>query len=119
MFADPQTVTINSVAKNLVKINQDQYSSEYLLRSALDEFRMRIRNTSSKPKGSSVMRDRHNVEIIHDVFATATAPAYRRKAYFVLENDQGDTLLDPRYLMLGLVGWTSSANIDKLLNFES
>lgn len=52
MFADPQTLTVNAVAKALVRINQDQYSSEYLLRSSTDEFRLKIRNSSYLDKSA-------------------------------------------------------------------
>lgn len=122
MFADPQTVTINSVAKALQKINQDGYSSEYLLRSSTDEFRLRIRNSTYNDKKRGVAIDRHNAELIHTVFATATAPAYMRKTYVVVENQQGDTLTDPTHVAAGLLTWmtaSSNANITKLLNFES
>lgn len=119
MFADPTTVTINAVGKNLVRINQDSYSSEYMLRSSTDEYRLRFRNTTYSPKGSTVKFDRHNVELIHTVFATATTPAFVRKTYTVIENQQGDTLTDPRNVALGLFALLNSANIDKLMNFES
>jgi hypothetical protein len=119
MFADPQSVTVNAVAKSLVKINQDGFSSEYLLRSSTDEFRFRIRNTSYRPKGSAVLFDRHNVELIQTVFATGSAPAYVRKAYAVFENQQGDTLTDPKYVALALAGFLTDANLTKLMNFES
>jgi hypothetical protein len=119
MFADPSVVTINAVAKNLVRINQDQYSSEYMLRSATDEYRLRIRNTSRTEKVTNLKIDRHNVELIHSVFATSTAPAYTRKVYTVIENQQGDTLTDPRNVALGLFAFLSSAKIDQLMNFES
>lgn len=119
MFADPQPVTINAVVKNLVRINQDAYSSEYLLRSATDEIRLRIRNTTYRPKGGTNLVDRHNVELIQTVFATAVAPTYTRKMYTVLENQQGDSLDDPKKVALGLVGFLTDANITKLMNLES
>lgn len=119
MFADPFVVTVNSVAKNLVRINQDQYSSEYLLRSATDEFRLKVRNSTYTPRGSTLKIDRHNVDLTQTVFATATTPAYTRKMYVVIENQQGDTLTDPRNVALGLAAVLTSGNIDKLMNFES
>jgi len=119
MFADPSVVTINSVAKNLVRVNQDKYSSEYALRSATDEYLLNIRNTFSVPKGSSVRIDRHNVEIIHTVFATSTTPKFVRRTYVVIENQEGDTLTDPRNVALGLFAFLSSAKIDQLMNRES
>lgn len=119
-FADPSVVTVNAVAKNLIRINQDGYSSEYLLRSALDEYRLKIRNTSYVEKSRGVAIDRHNVELVHTVFPVAPATLSTiRKVYVVIENQQGDTLLDPRYTAAGLLVFLTNANIDKLMNLES
>jgi hypothetical protein len=64
--------------------------------------------------------DRHNVELIHTVFPVAPATtSIVRKVYAVVENQQGDTLVDPRNTALGLFAYLNSANIDKLMNFES
>ncbi|DAD51832.1 TPA_asm: coat protein [ssRNA phage Esthiorhiza.4_14] len=123
MFADPQTLTVNSVAKNLVRINQDQYSSEYLLRSTMNEFRLKIRNSSYLDKARKVMIDRHNVEFTETVFPVAPATLSSvRKTYIVMENQQGDTLADPTYDAAALFAWltaSTNANITKLMNFES
>lgn len=120
MFADPAVVTINAVAKNLVRINQDKYSSEYLLRSSTEEFRLNIRNTSYLDKKRGVTIDRHNVELIHTVFPVAPATLSSvRKTYAVIENQRGDTLTDPRNVALGLFAFLTSAKVDQLMNFES
>jgi hypothetical protein len=123
MFADPQTLTVNSVAKALVRINQDQYSSEYLLRSTTNEFRLKIRNSSYLEKARKVMIDRHNVEFTETVFPVAPATLSTvRKTYIVMENQQGDTLADPTYDAAALFAWltaSTNANITKLMNFES
>jgi len=120
MYADPAVVTINAVAKNLVRINQDKYSSEYLLRTATEEHRLNIRNSSYTDKKRGVTIDRHNVELIWTVFAVAPATLNTiRKAYVVIENQRGDTLVDPRNAAVGLLAFLTSGNIDKLMNFES
>lgn len=120
MFADPAVVTINALAKNLVRINQDKYSSEYLLRSSTDEHRLFIRNTSYTDKKRGVAIDRHNVEIVQTVFPVAPATASTiRKTYIVIENQVGDTLTDPRNVALGLFAFLTSAKIDQLMNQES
>jgi hypothetical protein len=123
MFADPTTVTINAVGKVLQRINQDGYSSEYLLRSSTDEHRLRLRNNSYLDKKRGVMIDRHTAELTHTVFAVAPATLSTvRKVYTVIENQQGDTLVDPTNVAAGLYAWlvaSSNANITKLLNFES
>jgi hypothetical protein len=123
MFVDPAALTVNTVAKNLVRINQDKYSSEYLLRSTLDEFRLNIRNSSYLDKKRGVMIDRHNVELIHTVFPVAPATLSTvRKTYVVIENQQGDTLTESTHVAAALFAYltaSSNANIGKLLNFES
>lgn len=120
MFTDPAVVTVNTVAKNLVRINQDRYSSEYLLRTATEEFRMLIRNSSRVEKGRGVTIDRHNVQLVHTVFPVAPSTrSYIRKAYVVFENEQGDTLTDPQYVTSALMAFMTSANITKLMNLES
>jgi len=120
MFADPAVVTINAVAKNLVRINQDKYSSEYLLRTATEEFRLNLRNTSYTDKKRGKTIDRHNAELVHTVFPVAPATnSVVRKTYCVIENERGDTLVDPRNAAAGLFAFMTNANIDKLMNFES
>jgi len=123
MFADPQTLTVNAVAKALNRINQDGYGSSYLLRSAVDEFRLNIRNSTYVDKKRGVSIDRHNVEFIHTVFPVAPATlSYVRKTYIVIENQQGDSLTDPTYVASALCAWltaSTNANITKLMNFES
>jgi hypothetical protein len=120
MFADPLVVTINAVAKNLTRINQDKYSSEYLLRTATEEYRVNIRNSSYTDKKRGVTIDRHNMELVWTVFPVAPATLSTvRKCYTVIENQRGDTLVDPRNAALGILGVLTSGNIDKLMNFES
>lgn len=119
-FADTITVTINSVAKVLARINQDGYSSEYFLRSTTDEFRLKIRNSSYTNATTKKLVDRHNVEFIQTIYpvAPATVPTIR-KAYTVLENERVDTLTDPLNFDLGYLAFLTSANITKLINYES
>lgn len=123
MFADPQTLTVNAVAKNLLKIDVGHGASKYLLRSTTDEYLLNIRNTSYTDKKRGVIIDRHNVEFVHTVFPVAPATLSTvRKAYVVIENQQGDTLADPTYVASALCAWltaSSNANITKLMNLES
>jgi len=121
MFADPAVVTVNAVAKNLVRINQDRYSSEYLLRTATDEFRLTLRNNPKRfDKRLGVTVDRHNVELIHTVFPVSPSTiSITRKAYVTFENQIGDTLTDPQYVTTALLSFLTAANITKLMNLES
>nr|UHM27620.1 MAG: hypothetical protein FLV2_gp2 [Fushun levivirus 2] len=118
MFADPSTVTINGVAKALVRINQDSYGSEYFLREATQEFRMKIRNTSyTNAAGQTI--DRHNIEFTQTIYATLTAAAIVRKSYIVIENIRSDTDAGLLQTLNGFVAFITSGNIQKLLNYES
>jgi len=123
MLSDPQVLTVNSVGRNLVRINQDQYSSEYLLRNPTNEWRLKIRNSAYLDKARRVMIDRHNVEFTETVFPVAPATLSTvRKTYFVIENQQGDTLADPTYDAAALFAWataSSNAMITRLMNSES
>lgn len=118
MFADPITITVNAVAKSLVKINQDSYGSEYFLREATQEFRLRIRNTTFTPKGGRIT-DRHNVEFTNVVYATETVASKTRKAYSVFEHERSDTDTLVAKGFVGHAGFLTEANINKLLNYES
>jgi hypothetical protein len=120
MLADPLVLTVNGVGKNLVRINQDRYSSEYLLRTAVDEYRVLVRNSTRTDKARAVKIDRHTVDVTHTVFPVAPATrSYIRHAYVVFENEQGDTLTDPQYVASALLAYLTPANITKLENFES
>jgi len=122
-FADPAVVTINGSAKSLVRIRQDNYSSEYRLLTATDEYRLNVRNDTRFDKKRGVSIDRHNVEIIQTVFPVAPATLSTiRKSYLVVENQRGDTLVDPVNVAAGLLAYmsaSSAANVTKMLNMES
>jgi hypothetical protein len=125
MFADTITISVNAVNKVLNRINDsDPYSSEYYLRSTTDEFRLFIRNSKvTDKKRPGAFMDQHNVEFIHTVYPVAPATLSTvRRVFTTFLNQQGDTLTDPNYVVTGLLAWltaSSSANIGKLLNFES
>lgn len=121
MFADTITITINSVAKVLTRINQDKYSSEYFLRGSDEEFKLNIRHTSyvDKTRGG-VKVDRHNVEFIQRVYAVAPVTVDTvRKQYLVLENDSKDPVTGALNFSLGHVAFFTNANVTKMLNWES
>lgn len=102
-----------------VKINQDGYASEYLIRSATSQYTIRIRHSKTKATASRPSYDRHNVEVTQLVFATAEVAEFERKTYVVIEQLPGD--LDVKNLD-ALSDWliaTSNANILSLLGWES
>lgn len=123
MFTDPAVITIAGAAKSLIRINQDGYSSEYLLRTSTEEFRLFVRNSSRYDKKRGAQIDRHNFELIHSTFATTAGVLPRtRKTYAVIEFEQGDTqqtMIDDSVGLLNYLTASSGANIAKAMNFES
>lgn len=118
MLGDTLTITLPvGGAKVLNKINQDGYSSEYFLKEALTEYRVRVRHTTAKAGGGLEARSRHNVEFTERIYATATVDEIVRKCYVVFENYEHDTDEDNvdglcAYLVSGtiladLFGWQS------------
>lgn len=123
MFADPQTLTVNAVAKALNRIGSGNGTSEYFLGNDTEEFRLNIRQTSYTDKKRAVKINRHNVEFVHTVFPVAPATLSTvRKTYVVFENQQGDALANSVYVASALCSWltaTTNANLTKLVNLES
>lgn len=120
MFADPLSLTIGGTPISLNRINQDKYSSEYYARTATQEWRVNIRNSSYTDKKRGVVVDRHNVELVTTVFPVAPSTLSTiRKTYTVIENQKGDNLTSPRDLAASLYAFLTNAQIDKLINFES
>jgi hypothetical protein len=116
-ISNPNSITINSVAKSLVRINQDNYGSEYLYREATYELRLKIRHVKEKPVSGQLVLSRHNIELTQTVYATSTAPQYTRQAYLILRNSDTDTAADVSYLAQGLVDFLTDANLGDLINW--
>lgn len=121
MFADTLTITINSVAKVLTRVNTGQdFASEYRLRGTLDEFRLRIKHSSYTDKASGKVMNRHSVELVQTIYPVAPAVnSSIRKSYCVLEEPANDVVTDVLNYDLGFVGFFTSPNLTKLLNYES
>lgn len=94
-FSTTLTLTINAIAKVLNRVRDDGYSSEFLLRTSTEEYRVNIRHSHYDPKTVNPLlrgMDRHNLEVVHTIFATTTTPQITRKAYTVFEFSPGDDL---------------------------
>ncbi|UJQ85909.1 MAG: putative coat protein [Garnievirus faecadaptatum] len=86
-------LAINGVTKTLNRIRFDGYSSEYLKRTSTEEYRIFVRNSDVKSKKPDPLLrgvERHNVEVVHRIFATSTTPELVRRAYTVFEHYAGD-----------------------------
>lgn len=119
MLGDTITITHNAVAKVLSKINQDNYSSEYLLRSATDEFRVKVRHATESSTKGSVPFERHNIELRVTTFATLVVDQIEHLVSFTIRTRKGSSPTDALLAAKAQVAWLSDANVTKLIAWES
>lgn len=119
-FGSTATLTVNSVAKVLNRINQDNYGSEYYLRSTLDEYRMKVRHSKESPQTDGTQLDRHNIEIVHTVFATSTVKEIKRYASLTVRVPSNDDLTSMGYLLAAAGVYFSNATVQgDILTWQS
>jgi hypothetical protein len=106
MFANTLTVTINSVARTLVRVNQDNFGSVYRLADATQEFLMKFRNTTEPNDGVDVV-ERHNMLFQHTVYATSTAKELLYTQSSTIRMRRGG---DPAYLAFIVPGFNTLLN---------
>lgn len=112
----------------LVKVNQDQYSSEYRFRGTSHDYVLKIRNTLENRRPDGVRFTRHNLELTMtrraDPEGDPPLPAVPYITSCTLRFPEGGsqaTMLLAAGHLLTRVGGTldASALMTKLLNFES
>lgn len=118
-FGATLVVAYGGANKTLNRINQDNYGSEYYLREATIEYRLKIRHSKESPsKVTGKGFDRHNVELTVTVLATPTTPAIVRQAYSVFRNDGYDDFAEVKKTDKALSDLLSSGSvIDDLLSW--
>lgn len=109
-FGNSVTIKVNAVDKVCPRINQDSYGSEYLLREATQEFRVKIRH-SREGNAKVPGMDRHNVEITQIVYKTETTPEVSRVAYAVLRNGYDDDATKAGYVDKALADFLASGTV--------
>jgi hypothetical protein len=98
MLANTLTLTVNAVAKVLVRINQDNYGSEYRLLSDTERYTLKIRHSSTKPKNGDSGFDSHNVMVEHVVFPTLTTLGKTMTVSTTLRGEVGSSPVNLDYL---------------------
>jgi hypothetical protein len=124
MLQNTLVVAVGGTNITLTRIRDDNYSSEYRFRETAGEYRLFIRNSKyadKKRAGRNV--ERHNIEFTHEIYAVAPATVSTiRKAYLVLEADQGDTITDPPLIAAGLCAfltWSSNSILNAVMSNEA
>jgi hypothetical protein len=119
MLGDTITLTLDGASVILSKINQDQFTSEYLKRRTLDLIRLRIRHSKENPGNGKPAMDRHNVELTQEVFPVGDVPGYTRQVYTVVRNTPVDLDDDVGDLVACLSAFSTKANAIKWVGWES
>lgn len=114
-FADPQSVTVNTVAQSLVRISSNEMAASY--RKDDGSYELSI---SHQEKA----RNRRTVRLNHRKIATdpltAANAEFSMSAYLVIDMPPvGYTNSDAEDIVTGLCDWLTSANILKVLAGES
>lgn len=117
MLTSPLVITINAVAHNLSRINNDNYSSVYLKEGTGYEYRLTIRHSFEGKNGPGQM-ERHNVDFVHTIWDPVTGVATIRQVYCVIRQPRGaDKVLTAQ----DSTGFNAlvTANITALMGWES
>jgi hypothetical protein len=118
-FGTTLTLTVNSVAKVLNRINQDNYGSEYSLETATDSWNLRIRHSLDKTDADGKDMKRHNMYLEHVTFATSTTPIYKESVTWTMRHGKydGNTQIgyDAKALLVALAA-SSYTMVDDLNN---
>lgn len=118
MLADPQTLTINAVAKTLPRINQDNNGSTYRLRTTTEELVLTIKHSVGKISGG-VSGETHTLTVKRVVFATTTVPALTSITRVSIQNGDLADLTVVKNDALALFAFLTGATVDKMLAGES
>lgn len=116
MFADPQSVTINSVAQSLPAIARDDSSSVY--RKDDGNVELVVSRTFGKRNRYSARLNQR--KIAADPLSSANNVEYKQSVYIVIDVPPvGYTNVEAKDLALALTVWASSANLLKVLGGET
>ncbi len=114
MFSDPQSVTVNAVAKSLPRLGPQSKS----FRDATGEFTLEISHSEGNRNRRVVTINQEKVGV--DPFQTDTNRTYKQRVYIVIDHPKvGFTVTETSYLSQALVDWLSDANLLKVIAGES
>lgn len=122
MIGDTIALTYNAVAKTLVKINQDSYSSEYYLDDSANLMKFTMTVNHQFPKNGKGNIESHLMKLAISFLNSVTPSIVDRttSSWVVMRTDGGlqDFTQSKRSMACLLTGATV-ANTDKMLGRES
>lgn len=119
MFADPQSVTVNAVAKSLPRISMSESGGTFYLHDGTNAFTLKVSPKQGKRNRSTVRLDVSKVGA--DPFEPATNQPYSMSAYLVFDAPVvGFSGTEITNNIQALVDWLDTpANLAKVIGFES
>jgi len=115
-FADPQSITVNSVAKSMDRVKSEGYRSEYAM--ADETFKMTISHQISKGRTRRMVRVDQRVVAVNPLDSVSEYKTLG--VYLVIDEPEygfSDTEID--YVVQALKTWASTANVLKVLGNQS
>lgn len=116
---NPLVITVNAVAKNLPRINNDNYTSEYLLTDTTEEYRVKIRHSKEGTQTNGIQFDRHNVELTHTIYGTGGDPDTVVQCYSVIRHGKASTATAMGYIQSALNGLLTAGFVADLRGWQS
>lgn len=118
MFADPQSVTYNAVAKSLARIGTSDNQSEYKLNDSGVVYDLLVSH-QFKARNRAVVRLRRDAYVADALVPAQNTLASMTATFTIDFPTTGYTAADAQNLGNALVAWLSSANILKVVNGET
>lgn len=120
MFPATITLTVNTVAKVLNRVNQDNYGSEYQLNAGTESINLKIRHSADSRDGDGIVMKRHNVFVEHVVYPTPTTELQKSTYTVTLRHgsfsDPADSVNLGKALNVWLAAATNIADIGAGVN---
>jgi len=117
MFTDPQTITVNAVAKTLPRVGQKDYDGTF--ESVVDGLKLRVTHIFGKRTRRTVRFD--SSKLAADPYISGTTRPVSMSAYLVIDTPlNGYTTAEVSQAAQGLIDWLDTpANLAKVLGNES
>jgi len=109
-ISSPITITVNSVAKVLPRINQDNYGSVYRLKESDTEYQL-VNRHSYEGKVGPKQVERHNMDFTMTTWDADGNPIIKQ-SYVVMRNPRNADPVDSVHVTQALAVWVNSVAAD-------
>lgn len=117
-LATPAVVTINAVAQNMPRINQDDYGSHFRKIASGYQYDLKVRHQTESAKAGAVKTDRHNVDLIYTTYDAYGVVTGIYQSYVVLRTPQGADPTIIENMSAGLLAYVT-ANDGPIIGWEN